>query len=176
MEGDEWRSVNHAEWYQAEKDYMNDELFDFRGVWKGVKDGNPIALDIYRRHYSARKYRDGRERKLFCGPGEKMVLLTTDEDALFVWRKFIDDSGQKGVNCAVFRNEGFTESSFLIIEAVKLARRRWPDERFYTYVNPRKIKSTNPGYCFLKAGFKKCGTTKGGLIILELAKETQDAE
>jgi len=145
-------------------------LFEPEGYFEAVKDGNPTALEMYERHYSAYRYKDGRERKLFCGPGEKMVLMTINRDALFVWRKFIDDSGQEGINCAVFRNEGNVKSSDLIIEAVKLALRRWPNERFYTYVNPLKIKSSNPGYCFLKAGWKKCGFTKGGLIILELNK------
>ena len=144
------------------------ELFPFVGNWCGVKDGNQIALEMYNRHYSAYHYKDGRVRKLFCGPGEKMVLLTVNYDALFVWRKFIDASGQSGVNCAVFRNEGNTLSSVLIMEAVELARKRWPQQRFYTYVNPRKIRSTNPGYCFQKAGWKKCGITKGGLLIFEL--------
>jgi len=145
------------------------ELFPFVGNWRGVKDGNQIALEMYNRHYSAYHYKDGRVRKLFCGPGEKMVLLTPDNKALFVWRKFIDKSGQQGVNCAVFRNEGNPIlSSSLIKEAVKLARKRWPHERFYTYINPKKIKSTNPGYCFKAAGWNKCGMTKGGLIILEL--------
>jgi hypothetical protein len=110
---------------------------------------------------------DGRERKLFCGPGEKMVLLTEREDALFVWRKFIDDSGQQGVNCAIFRNESGILSSLLIREAMLHAWRRWPGERLYTYVNPRKIRSSNPGCCFKMAGWKVCGVSKGGLAILE---------
>jgi len=151
------------------------ELFPAAGNWRGVKDGNKTALELYERHYSCYKYADGRERKLFCGPGEKMVLLAASGDALFVWRKFIDRSGQKGVNCAVFRNEGSIPSSALITEAVEIARRRWPGERFYTYVNPGKIKSSNPGYCFQKCGWKKCGATKGGLIILELVKSKEAA-
>ena len=96
-----------------------------------------------------------------------MVLLTQENNALFVWKKFIDASGQQGVNCAVFRNEGTIKSSALIEEAVELAQRRWPGERLYTYVNAKKIRSTNPGYCFIKAGWKKYGLTKGGLVILE---------
>jgi hypothetical protein len=142
-------------------------LFNDNKPWRMVKDGNPIALDLYLRHYSCYHYKDGRERKLFCGPGEKTVLLTIDDTALFVWRKFIDDSGQKGVNCAVFRNEGKAKSSDLIFEAMKIAWNRWPGERLYTYVNPRKIRSSNPGYCFKVAGWRVCGMSKGGLVILE---------
>lgn len=135
--------------------------------WFMTKDADPAALAIYLRHYSRRNYSDGRQPKQFVGPVQKMVLLTADGDALFVWRKFISDDGQDGVNCAVFRNEGPIRASVLIEDAVAVAGTRWPTERLYTYVNPRKIRSTNPGYCFLQAGWRKCGTTKGGLIILE---------
>jgi DNA modification methylase len=101
------------------------------------------------------------------GPGEKLVLLTPRRDALFVWRKFIDDSGQQGVNCAVFRNEGPTLSSHLITEAMGIAWRRWPGARLYTYVDAGKIRSSHPGYCFRMAGWTRAGTSKGGLVVLE---------
>ena len=136
--------------------------------WYSLKDGDAMARGLFDRHYSRRHYKDGRRPKLFVGPGEKMILMTTDGKALFVWRKFISDAGQEGVNCAIFRNEGPILSSVLILEAEELAKIKWPGERFYTYVNPKKIKSTNPGFCFIKAGWRKCGVTKSKkLIILE---------
>jgi hypothetical protein len=144
--------------------------------WLSIKDGDPRAFALYRNHYSYNDYTDRRRyntayrnRYMICGPGEKMVLLTQDADALFVWRKFIDRSGQKGINCAVFRNEGPLLSSNLILEAEGLARTRWgEDVRFYTYVNSSKIQSANPGYCFQMAGWKRCGTTQvKKLTILE---------
>lgn len=127
---------------------------------------------MYERHYSAYRYADGRTRKLFVGPGEKVVLRTEPGDAFFVWRKFIDDSGQQGINCAAFRNESKHLSSALIYQADAIADCLWPDSRHYTYVNREKIASSNPGYCFLKAGWRKCGMTKGGLLILERADPT----
>jgi hypothetical protein len=138
------------------------------GNWLATKDGDPAAFALLKRHYSYRKYRDNRPRTIFVGPGEKMVLVTEQYDALFVWRKFISDDGQEGVNCAVFRNESQLLASDLIREAVSLAWQRWPGQRLYTYVNPRRIKSTNPGYCFKRAGWKECGRTKKGLVILEV--------
>lgn len=145
-------------------------------LWLPVKDGDPRAAALYRRHYSCYQYADNRRnqhgyrnRFLFLGPGEKMALMTVGCDALFAWRKFIDKSGQVGVNCAIFRNESPHLSSVLILEAERHAWVRWPGERLYTYVNASAIKSSNPGYCFLKAGWQKCGTTKGGLMILEKA-------
>jgi hypothetical protein len=139
--------------------------------WIGVKDGDDRARAIFNRHYSRHFYKDGRKPLEFVGPGEKMVLLTQRCDALFVWRKFIDASGQRGVNCSVFRNESKLLSSLLIYEAEQMARNRWPGERLYTYVNSEKIRSTNPGCCFIKAGWRRCGLTKGGLVILEKIRQ-----
>jgi len=62
----------------------------------------------------------------------------------------------------------FRRSSDLIRSAMALAWQRWPGERLYTYVNPRFVKSANPGYCFLMAGWHRCGKTKSReLLILE---------
>lgn len=137
--------------------------------WYLTKDGDPIAKAIFDRHYSRRFYADGRQPKLFVGPGQKMVLLAHNHDALFVWRKFKSDDGQEGVNCAVFRNESQCLSSDMILEAERIAHGiRWYGERLFTYVKSSAIKSSNPGYCFIKAGWKKCGITKHAkLVILE---------
>ena len=139
-----------------------------KSKWVRVKDGNLTAWALFQRHYSKYHYADGRRPKRFVGPGERIVLITQDGLAFFVWRKFLDASGQKGVNCSIFRNDGNHLSSELILEAEKLAWVRWPEERLYTYVNADKIKSSNPGYCFKCAGWNECGTTKArGLVILE---------
>ena len=137
-------------------------------TWIPVLDGNDSARHLFDRHYSRYRYADGRKPKLFVGPGEKMVLSTPCAMALFIWRKFISGDGQEGVNCAVFRNETDMRSSDLIMEADALADARWPGQRHYTYVDAGKIRSTNPGYCFQKAGWRKCGITKWNkLVILE---------
>lgn len=143
--------------------------------WRFSRDGDPIALELYLRHYSARAYQDRRERRLFLGPGEKLVLVAHDDSAIFGWRRMLPGAsmdGQEGINCAVFRNEGRTLSSQLIREADEIADARWPGERHYTYVAPERIRSSNPGFCFVMAGWRRAGWTKGGhgrdrLIILE---------
>ena len=146
-------------------------LLPTEAVWLPIKDANPSGLAIFHRHYSYKPYRDGRKSQHFVGPGEKMVLITPDARALFVWRKFISRDRQQGVNCAVFRNEGAGLSSDLIRAACECAWQRWPGERLYTYVNPRKVRSSNPGYCFLMAGWRRCGITKHKrLIILECVR------
>lgn len=129
---------------------------------------------MYERHYSSHRYRDGRVRTLFVGPGDKVVLRTISGQAFFVWRKFRDKcidertgEPQAGINCAAFRNEQADRSSDLIREADAIADCCWSDCRHYTHVDAKKVKSRNPGYCFLVAGWRRCGMTKSGLLILE---------
>jgi len=145
--------------------------FLFGDVWVPVRDGNDTVRAIFDRHYSRYRYADGRRPLIFVGPGEKMVLMTPDARAIFVWRKFRSADGQQGVNCAVFRNERPThraDSSELVRAADALADQRWPGERHYTYVDPRAVASPNPGYCFIVAGWQPCGVTKARrLRILE---------
>lgn len=144
--------------------------------WLELKDGDESARTIFDRHYSRYVYADGRKPKLFMGPGQKMVLMRGDGLALFGWRKFISADDQTGINCAIFRNEGGGLASGLILEAEALAGARWPGERFYTYVDPRKVAPTlikGPrgliypvwGYCFLQAGWVFVGVTKSGKLI-----------
>lgn len=135
--------------------------------WFLTKDGDATLLALYERHYSAYQYKDGRKRKMFCGPGEKIVLRTKRGDAGFVWRNFKDNSGQQGINCAFFRNESPHLASDLIRQADAIADHCWPGCRHYTYVNASAVRSRNPGYCFIRAGWNRCGFTKGGLLILE---------
>ncbi|MFT0546974.1 hypothetical protein ACMHYO_11600 [Allopusillimonas ginsengisoli] len=142
-------------------------------IWWVTKDGDLDCLELYERHYSAYRYADGRRRRLFVGPGEKLVLRTERADAMFVWRRFIDDSGQTGINCAVFRNEGRHRSSGLIRQADSIADCIWPGRRHYTYVDPQKVASANPGFCFLAAGWRRCGRTRGGLLIMERIAQEQ---
>jgi hypothetical protein len=104
------------------------------------------------------------------GPGEKLALITDDHAAIFLWRLFVsmDRRQTDSLNCSAFRNTSPILSSQLITEADAIADAHWPHiRRHYTYVNPEKIRSTNPGACFKHAGWTSAGTTTKGLIILE---------
>ena len=141
--------------------------------WRVVRDGDPTANALYCRHYSCRRYADGRDPRLIVGPGAKIVLVTEDGLALFAWRKFRPMDGMIGVNCAVFRNEGAARSSDLILTAEMFARERWPGEPFYTYVRSDRIASSNPGFCFLRAGWTRREIRHGGRLHV-LTKEVRD--
>jgi len=149
----------------------------FDSHWIEIRDGDVRLRPFFERHYSARpkRTRHYKNWRRICPPGEHMVLITAKCDALFVWvKEKIRHDQQVGVNCAVFRNESDILSSELISEAVKLAWQKWPQERLFTYVNPAKIESPNPGYCFLQAGWGRLnGASPKGLRILELLPEAE---
>jgi hypothetical protein len=136
--------------------------------WYPSHHADPRAIALYLRHYSAKRYADGRARRQFCAPGEKMVLLTPEADALWVWHKAKPGmrlDGLEGVSCSVFRNESPHRSSDLILEAEALAWARWPGETLFTYVAPTKVASAVPGWCFMRARWKRVGESKGGLLL-----------
>ncbi len=135
--------------------------------WVHSRDGSVHGYAMARRHYSSWKNPRPKQRK-FVGPGEAMVLSGMFINALFCWRKSLYRlDSQTGVECTIFRNESPVLSSVLIAEAVDLARQRWPEDRLFTMVDPKRIRSTNPGFCFLQAGWSRCGRSGRGLVILE---------
>lgn len=118
------------------------------------------------RHYSRRT----KGARQFCYSGRKLVLRNAEGTVLFVWMNpdpAMRMDGQVGYNCAIFRNESERKSSEIILEAERLAVEKWGPARFYTYVNPSKIKSVNPGYCFKQAGwrFEKVSASGQHLLV-----------
>lgn len=145
--------------------------FTGESVWTQIRDGNLYALDIFSRHYSFRTWRQrsGKNGTRFTGPGQQIILLSQNGNAIFAWvKQQYRNDDQQGVCCSIFRNESDILSSQLILEAESFAWEKWPGERLFTFVDSRKIRSSNPGFCFQQAGWKKSGKTKSRkLTILE---------
>lgn len=140
-------------------------MFDEFGPWRTIKDGDARAYALFERHYSMRQYKDNRRQstRLIAGPGERLMLITGDCQALFIWKDFNNPAGEEGLYCSLFHNESNYLASYLILEAEKLAQLKWPNvNRFYTYINSKKVKPIRCrgrelwGYCFLKAGWQQC--------------------
>jgi len=133
--------------------------------WIVVSKGDIRARGIADRHYSRQKVGSPQ----FTRPGNNLVLLLQDCSALWVsWKtadgiKRMDDAGQV-YECTIFHNDGNILSSELISTAVSLTEKVWgkPKDGWITYVADNKIKSVNPGYCFLMAGWKRNGRNKKG--------------
>jgi len=65
------------------------------------------------------------------------------------------------VNC-LFRNEGPRLSSELIREATQITLEVFEGRQLISFVEPGKIRSTNPGCCYKLAGWKLIGETPAG--------------
>ncbi|HEX7992684.1 MAG TPA: hypothetical protein VF506_02120 [Streptosporangiaceae bacterium] len=117
------------------------------------------------RHYSRRTP----GARQFCYSGRKLVLRNTEATVLWVWM-YPDPAmrmdGQTGYNCAIFRNESNRRSSDIILEAEQHAITKWGPGRMYTYVDPAKVQSSNPGYCYLRADWHPHGYSKSGQRLL----------
>ena len=92
------------------------------------------------RHYSRRTV----GARQFLYSGRKLVLRNTEGTVLFAWVYPDEDKrmdGQKGYNCAIFRNESKRKASKIILEAEAAAFAKWGPNRLYTYIDPAKTKT-----------------------------------
>lgn len=139
--------------------------------WQRTRDKDPELLPLVNRHYYRKARRNPRAG--FVGPGKSIVLRTPEADAVFIWlwaRPEFRGDKLDCYYCVAFRNESKNLSSEMIREAMQIAVEVWgppPPDGFVTYVDPKKIASRNPGYCFLKAGWKRIGKSRTGKILLQ---------
>ncbi len=127
---------------------------------------DPECAALADRHYSRRTV----GARQFTYSGRKLVLRNSEGTVLFVWM-YPDPEmrmdGQVGYNNAIFRNESSRQSSDIILEAERWAVEKWGPNRAYTYIDPEKVRSRNPGYCFKKAGWRYVKLSAGGKHLLE---------
>lgn len=142
-------------------------LFSDGNPWRQVEKCDPDCVRLADRHYSRRKVGSPQ----FMPPGQTIVLITPERDAVFGWWRPHPDSGLEALNgldgwtCTIFRNEGRRLSSELVLAAERsLLATRFdigPDG-LLTYVWDERLRSTNPGYCFKVAGWKVAGKSWDG--------------
>jgi len=136
--------------------------------WRLSHRADPAARSIADRHYNRQK--PGTPQ--FVPPGRCIVLIS--DNALWVtswpFAEYVKHHWAGAWVNNLFRNESDDLSSELIRQAVAATRWFWkvPELGMITFVDAAKIRSTNPGYCYLQAGFRRVGYTQGGLVALQL--------
>ncbi len=138
--------------------------------WRLSHRADRAALPIADRHYNRQKIGSPQ----FVPPGRCIVLLSEKADALWVsswpFAEYVKHDWAGAWVCSCFRNEGSVLSSLLIREALEVTRYFWgdpPEIGMVTFVNTDKVrKKRDWGRCYLRAGFKNVGFTKGGLVSL----------
>jgi hypothetical protein len=129
---------------------------------------DPEMAALADRHYSRRKI----GARQFLVSGRKIVIRNREGTLLFGWvwcYEYLRWDQQRGFCCAIFRNESSRRSSDVILECEQIAFDRWGQNRVFTYVDPSKIQSPNPGYAFKCAGWTFVTRTRDGKHLL--AKE-----
>lgn len=123
------------------------------------------------RHYNRQKIGSPQ----FVPPGRCLVLKTNPVDAFWVtsypFAEYVKHAWAGAWVCSAFRNEGEHLSSDLIRDAIAVTRTVWepPELGMITFVDTKKVKHKRDfGRCYLKAGFRNVGFTKGGLVALQL--------
>jgi hypothetical protein len=142
--------------------------------WSLSNRADPPAVAIADRHYNRQK--PGTPQ--FIPPGRCLVLLTPDYGALWVtswpFAQYVRHAWPGAWINSLFRNEAQDRylSSDLIREAVAATRAVYgepPDLGMVTFVDANKTRhKRDPGRCYIKAGFRRIGFTKGGLVALQM--------
>lgn len=141
-------------------------------VWYRSNRADPRAVALADRHYNRQKIGSPQ----FVPPGRCLVLLTDNADAVWVtswpFAEYVKHAWAGAWVCSIFRNESEHLSSDLIREAVAVTRSVWPNVPalgMVTFVDAGKVRrKRDPGRCYLRAGWKVCGETKGGLVALQI--------
>lgn len=141
-------------------------------MWQLSYRAAPAARRIADRHYN----RQSPGSAQFVPPGRCLVLLATEGTALWVtswpFPEYVKHRWPGAwVNSLFRREDGPWLASDMIREAVAASRWYWPstpDQGLVTFVDPAKVDSRNPGYCYLQAGFERDGVTVGGLLAFRL--------
>lgn len=161
--------------------------------WILSSSSDPVALAVvdgtgrhsaHGPHYSRRTPGS----KTFTGVGKEVVLVTEDGNA--VWACVLQRTparrgsgasrGRIGVadpnvrwiwRNMLFRNLGAGLSSDLIRAATEATYRYWqerygelPTIRLRTEIEPSRVRSTNPGYCYQQAGWERGEQRRGKLF------------
>lgn len=150
---------------------MNPVIIGNATLWWVSHRADPEVVPLADRHYNRQKIGSPQ----FVPPGRCLVLKTQPLDAFWItswpFAEFVKHAWAGAWVCSAFRNEGDHLSSDLILQAVAATRSKWepPELGMITFVDARKVKhKRDPGRCYLKAGFKNVGHTKGGLVALQL--------
>jgi hypothetical protein len=141
--------------------------------WRISSRANPGAVAIADRHYNRQK--PGTPQ--FVPPGRCLVLQAEGPQLWVTSWPFAEYTKHRWAGAWVnscYRREGGRLASDMIRAAVAATRWRWPDTPklgMVTFVDPSKVSSENPGYCYRQAGFERDGQTQGGLLAFRLAPE-----
>ncbi len=144
-------------------------------IWQRSNRFDPRAVAVADRHYSRQK--PGTSQFMKTGSCAVFFAETASGRAVWgtSWQEHVKHQWEGAWECAIFRNEGAAKASLLIRQAVAATRAHYgepPALGMITFVNVQLVRpKDNPGHSFIIAGFRPCGWTEGGLLVLQMKPE-----
>ena len=147
--------------------------------WVRSHRADPEVVPLADRHYNRQKVGSPQ----FAPPGRCLVLKTRALDAFWItswpFAEYVKHAWAGAWVCSAFRNEGPHLSSDLIRAALSATVAEYgpaPQLGMITFVDTKKTRhKRDPGRCYLRAGFRNVGFTKGGLVALQCLPEDMPA-
>jgi hypothetical protein len=150
-------------------------------IWHLSWRADPFARRIADNHYSRQKPGTAQ----FVPTGSCMVLSAATDTGKAYWvtswpqAEWVKHDWAGAWICSAFRNEGAGKASKMIKQAVAATRAFYgepPALGMVTFVDEKEVREKDdPGHCFIIAGFRPCGYTKGGLLALQMTPERMPA-
>lgn len=143
-------------------------------IWTESWRADPAARAIADRHYNRQKV----GAKQFVPPGRCLVLVAPQALWITSWpfAQYVKHEWPGAWVCSAFRREGGdVVASEMIRQAIAATRAHFgdpPELGMITFVDASKVKrKRDPGRCFLRAGFRRVGETKGGLLAFLMSPD-----
>lgn len=147
-------------------------------IWQRSHRFDKRAVALADRHYNRQK--PGTPQ--FMPPGSCRVLVANNNKAVFGLSfpkaEFVKHAWPGAWICSIFRNEDAGPlASQMIRDALAIFQNDYelPAIGCVTFVDPKKVPGILcrgervKGFCFMRAGFRAVGETKGGLIAWQLS-------
>lgn len=145
-------------------------------MWSLTHRFSPSGAAIADRHYNRQHVGSPQ----FVPPGRCVVLQA--EGALWVtswpFSEFTKHAWAGAWVNSTFRKEGPGLASEMIRYAVAATKAIWnpPPLGMVTFVDADKVRhKRDPGRCYVRAGFKRVGETKGGLLAFQMLPDAMPA-
>lgn len=146
-------------------------------ILERVKPTEPSILEMVRNHYSykvsiGQRPRTAKTSKTWWSNARLVVFSDPERTLVFAWqwpKDGIRKDGQNGFNNTLFHRSDRCVylASDVILAAETAVVSHWGANRAYTYIDPDKVSSPNPGYCYKVAGWKQVCVSKSGKPLLE---------
>lgn len=142
--------------------------------WRLSYRADPVGANIADRHYNRQHVGSPQ----FVPPGRCLVLLADQALWITSWpfAEYVKHAWPGAWINSCFRREGCDLLASDMIRWAIASTRWWadpPELGMVTFVDASKVRrKRDPGRCYLRAGFRRVGETKGGLLAFQMPPES----